>query len=93
LSKISIRPKWQWDTVPCPECGEQKMAYDGSVKWRSGPRPGRELATKGPIGFSPRADFEIAHYLHCRACHQAFFDPVDGNRPHLLVEAANRRQN
>jgi hypothetical protein len=83
---ITIRPKWEWRTHPCPECGQEALVYDGSVKWRSGPQPGRELATLGPLGFSPRADYEIAHYFHCAGCGVALYDPVDGRRPYLYVE-------
>jgi predicted RNA-binding Zn-ribbon protein involved in translation (DUF1610 family) len=83
---ISIKPRWDWNTHPCPQCGQQALAYDGSVRWRSGRRPGRELATKGPVGFSPRADYETAHYFHCTACGAALVDPVDGRRPHLSVD-------
>ena len=84
---IKIRPKWEWRTHPCPECGQQALEYDGSVKWRSGPRPGRKLATKGPVGFSPRADFETAHYFHCETCGMEFYDSVDSYRPRLFVES------
>jgi hypothetical protein len=68
------------------------LEYDGSVKWRSGPRPGRALATKGPVGFSPRADFDIAHYFHCAGCETQFYDPVDGRRPRLFVERGAAEQ-
>ena len=83
---VMIGPRWEWRTHPCPECGQQKLAYDGSVKWRSGPRPGRRLATKGLVGFSPRADTEMAHYFHCTACGTRFVDAVDSYRPCLFVE-------
>jgi hypothetical protein len=86
MANITIRPKWEWKTHPCPKCGENTLEYDGSVKWRSGPRPGRNLATKRPVGFSPRADFEIAHYFHCASCERGFYDPVDTRRPRLFVE-------
>ncbi len=83
---ITLRPKWDWQSHPCPECGQQALEYDGSVKWSHGSRPGRTLATKKPIGFSPRADFEIAHYFHCTACGAAFYDAVDSYRPYLHLE-------
>ncbi len=92
MAKIMIRPKWDWATYPCPECGEQTLEYDGSVKWRSGPRPGRELATRGPVGLSPRADFEIAHYFHCVGCETKFYDPVHSSRPRLFVERSAAEQ-
>lgn len=92
MSPIMIGPKWDWSTYPCPECGQQALEYDGSVKWRSGPRPGRKLATKKPIGFSPRADFDIAHYFHCENCGAKLYDAMDSYRPYLSIEkdAANQ---
>ena len=89
LVNVLVRPGLVWWLEAeqfCPECGEQKLHYDGSVKWRSGPPPGRSLATTEPVGFSPRADFEIAHYFHCASYGTLFYDPVDGSRPYLSIE-------
>ena len=80
------RPKWDVNTQPCPKCNRTSLVFDGSVKWRSGPRPPRELATKGCLGSSPRADFDVAHYLHCANCLARFYDLVDGRKPRLQVE-------
>ena len=86
MRTVAIGPRYEWETHPCPECGRETLEYDGSVKWGHGPRPGRDLATKGPVGFSPRADFEIAHYFHCEECGMEFYDPVDSRRPRLFRE-------
>jgi hypothetical protein len=74
----------QVELIPCPVCGEYQLVYDGSVRWRSGTRPPRSLATKGPMGFSPRADYENAHYLHCQSCETKFIDHSDHRDYHIL---------
>ncbi len=79
-------PKWEWRKEPCPQCGQRALEYDGSVGWSEGPRPGRKLATKEPLGFSSRADFEAAHYFHCTNCGAEFYDPIDDYRPVLYTE-------
>ena len=86
MRTTTITPKWEWETYPCPDCEQETLEYDGSVKWSHGPRPGRKLATRGTVGFSPRADFEIAHYFHCGKCKTKFYDPVDSSCPRLFRE-------
>jgi hypothetical protein len=79
-------PRWDVNAQPCPNCGEKALVYDGSVKWRSGSRPPRSLATKGSLGSSPRADFEIVHYLHCANCQTHYYDYINGRKPQLTVD-------
>jgi len=87
MTPLSIQPSWNWERYPCPVCGEQAIVYDGSVKWRSGDRPPRSLATKKELGFSPRADYELAHYFHCAHCGTPLVDFLDDRyEPHFRVE-------
>lgn len=79
-------PKWKIEDVPCPVCGQNTLVYDGSVKWRSGSRPPRLLARKDSLGSSPRADFEIAHYLHCTNCSTLLYDYMDIDEARLHIE-------
>ena len=72
------------EPLPCPVCAEPRLVYDGSVRWRSGPRPPRSLATKGSLGTSPRADYENAHYLHCQNCATKLIDHSD-HRDYSIV--------
>lgn len=81
-----LGPKWDVQSQPCPKCSRLELVFDGSVKWRSGPRPPRELAATSQIATSPRADFEMAHYFHCAHCSTCFYDPLDGHKPHLILE-------
>jgi hypothetical protein len=92
MGTITIRPEWDGQRMACPACGTGALAYEGSVRWRSGPRPGRELATKGPVGFAPRGDFETAHDFPCEGCGGRFYDAVDGSRPRLSVEGRRGEQ-
>jgi hypothetical protein len=69
------RPPAPWHKqTPCPKCGRPGLVYDGSVIWSNGPRPGRELASKGGFPAYRRADFEKAHYFHCDGCGTNYYD-------------------
>ena len=79
-------PEWDIKTYPCPNCGEKQLVYEGSVKWRSGPRPSRTLAKKDRFGCLPTAGLNQVHYFHCAACTTLFYDSSNGRVPHLNVE-------
>lgn len=79
-------PQWDVKTYPCPACGEKALVYEGSVKWRQGPRPSRALAKKERFGCRPTAGLNQVHYFHCGSCSTLFYDSGDGRIPHLNVE-------
>ncbi len=74
-------------TLPenCPKCGQQSLVYDGTLVWRSGPRPPRELA-RTTVGFLPRADYELERLYHCLHCGAEFYADVEQRQPHLYEE-------
>ncbi|MBN1580072.1 MAG: hypothetical protein JXA89_05175 [Anaerolineae bacterium] len=53
------------------------------MRWRSGPRPPRKLATpRERLGVSPRADYDESAYYHCVGCGTQFIDHLAS--PHGL---------
>ena len=77
---------WDVGAYACPQCGEKALVYEGSVKWRSGPRPSRALAKKERFGCWPASGLNQVHYFHCDNCATLFYDSGDGRVPHLNVE-------
>jgi hypothetical protein len=79
-------PKWNVNLCPCPNCGEKALVYEGSVSWRTGPRPSRGLARKERFGCFPAPAPNQVHYFHCANCGALFYDSANGRVPHLYLE-------
>jgi hypothetical protein len=77
---------WDVKAYACPNCGQKALVYEGSVKWRSGPRPSRALAKKERFGCRPASGLNQVFYFHCANCATLFYDSGNGRAPHLNVE-------
>ncbi len=82
------RPKWNWDDYPCPQCKQQTLVYDGSVKWWSGPVP-RELTTKGASVFRLAQTMRAPTIFTVRAAGLNFTIPLTAANPVFLLKAGD----
>jgi hypothetical protein len=82
-------PKWDVKAYACPNCGEKQLVYEGSVRWRHGPRPSRARAKKAYFSFFFMPASNQVHYFHCTGCGMLFYDLTNDFMPHLTVENEN----